>query len=501
MGECGAREIARLRLARRVLDDPRMIASEREITAFEDPVRGALACAYETSCELLGETIAGWRGSDRSGARLSEAHGDLAHHLAQALPRLARYEHASEAARLLAREAMASAANLLATAHDIGLDEHEQTDALLPIVASTTMLLDALAPYLSPEDRRALARHPSAASGARDGARGATFADEAAVARGAVAFDAAFADEAAVAHATPDDPWGGVAARALPGTTTGPHALQYAASSLAWSAHELVADRRRPAWDVSDLPAPRTLAEFARAIATRGTLARSIAIDLFVAWLLADPQGRPVDAGIALLERRAGFDHAEDREASRALRVQLCAAIRQLRRATGRAEALQAPLPHDLAALSPDAILARAIDPLRGRVDFHASWTAFHVSFAEVSPAQRGYFAISWTVYEVQHGGFWQYFLNSTGMLAPIALDGMRLVGADAAADVLARAMALFPGGPSPERADRIDAIEHVLDGALDRLNLEFYAAVPDLMARVKAYALAHPHELFELTN
>lgn len=64
-------------------------------------------------------------------------------------------------------------------------------------------------------------------------------------------------------------------------------------------------------------------------------------------------------------------------------------------------------------------------------------------------------YAAHWCQSEVCNGGFHQFFSNTTGLLAPEALDGYRAIGAVKWAEILAEAMKHF-GTPYPrDRDDR----------------------------------------------
>jgi len=64
---------------------------------------------------------------------------------------------------------------------------------------------------------------------------------------------------------------------------------------------------------------------------------------------------------------------------------------------------------------------------------------------------------------EIGNGGFSQYFDNSSGDNAEIALAGLREIGADNAADITERAMAVFPDGKPPEdRYERQEIMEQM---------------------------------------
>jgi hypothetical protein len=72
-------------------------------------------------------------------------------------------------------------------------------------------------------------------------------------------------------------------------------------------------------------------------------------------------------------------------------------------------------------------------------------------------PVEVGHlYAAHWCQSEVCNGGFHQFFSNTTGLLAPEALDGFRAIGVTDLTEVLSEAISFF-GGPYPrERAARI---------------------------------------------
>jgi hypothetical protein len=75
--------------------------------------------------------------------------------------------------------------------------------------------------------------------------------------------------------------------------------------------------------------------------------------------------------------------------------------------------------------------------------------------FRRVRPEVGHLYAANWCQYEVCNGGFHQFFSNTTGLLAPEALEGFRAIGAVEWAEILAEAMKHF-GAPYPrDRDDR----------------------------------------------
>ena len=69
--------------------------------------------------------------------------------------------------------------------------------------------------------------------------------------------------------------------------------------------------------------------------------------------------------------------------------------------------------------------------------------------FCSVSPEIGYLYAAHWCQSEVCNGGLHQFFSNTTGLLAPEALEGFRAIGAAPWAEILAEAMKHF-GTPYP---------------------------------------------------
>jgi hypothetical protein len=121
------------------------------------------------------------------------------------------------------------------------------------------------------------------------------------------------------------------------------------------------------------------------------------------------------------------------------------------------------------------------------------------------TPRQRALYALHWTISEVSNGGFHQYFYNPTGYLAPEAITGAELLGAREYANVIRRAISIFP---SEEALRDLDERQEILEQATDNPNAflstlddAFYALLesptqnPDVF--VGPYIEAHPEEFF----
>jgi hypothetical protein len=79
----------------------------------------------------------------------------------------------------------------------------------------------------------------------------------------------------------------------------------------------------------------------------------------------------------------------------------------------------------------------------------------FVLAFRSVRPEVGHLYAAHWCQSEVCNGGFFQFFSNTTGILAPEALDGFRAIGVEAWASIVADAMQFFGVQYSREREVR----------------------------------------------
>ena len=94
---------------------------------------------------------------------------------------------------------------------------------------------------------------------------------------------------------------------------------------------------------------------------------------------------------------------------------------------------------------------------------------------------------------EVYDGGFDQYFFNSTGDDAEVALAGLKEMGSSASAPLLERAMAVFPGGKPPtDRQKRwkvMDEIRSSSKPVWNKCDDEFYDSKENLSELSLSYA------------
>jgi len=132
------------------------------------------------------------------------------------------------------------------------------------------------------------------------------------------------------------------------------------------------------------------------------------------------------------------------------------------------------------------------IDPVWWSADFYQDKARYELSLSRFTRPQRLVWAISWYQSEVFNGGHDQFFDNSTGMVWHDALEGLKEVGAEPVAAVLAEAVRRLGGSPSFDREERQDQLSALYEagGTLSDLDEAFFAmpARFDLEATVLAY-------------
>jgi len=95
------------------------------------------------------------------------------------------------------------------------------------------------------------------------------------------------------------------------------------------------------------------------------------------------------------------------------------------------------------------------IRPLNDAMNIAEGQAQYRTSVAQFSKPQRVAHAVIWYVSDVQNGGHWQFFYNSTGILWEAAQDGLREIGAGENALILSGAALRAGGAPPFERNAR----------------------------------------------
>src|SRR5262245_6128937 len=99
------------------------------------------------------------------------------------------------------------------------------------------------------------------------------------------------------------------------------------------------------------------------------------------------------------------------------------------------------------------------VEPAWHSISVHSDPDEFLRRFRSVGTQVGHLFAAHWCQSEVCNGGFHQFFSNSTGVLAPEALEAFRAIGLSEWAGVLDEAVAFF-GNPYPrEQARRLERL------------------------------------------
>lgn len=98
------------------------------------------------------------------------------------------------------------------------------------------------------------------------------------------------------------------------------------------------------------------------------------------------------------------------------------------------------------------------VAPYWDEVSIYDGAEKFAQEFAALPLASQHLFATHWTQSEVQNGGLGQFFDNSTGVLAPEAVEGFRALGMPQTAAALVETMNQF-GDPYPRERDAREAV------------------------------------------
>jgi len=145
-------------------------------------------------------------------------------------------------------------------------------------------------------------------------------------------------------------------------------------------------------------------------------------------------------------------------------------------------------------------LVSAAADPLRCWIDIYGDPAYLDLQYARLSPAQRAIHSVYWLMAESDNGGIDQFFWNSTGVLAPEALKGLRLLGARDHAQRLEAIMKCFSGGkPEREHSKRQKQIEWRWRSKEKTIDDEFPggAMKHTLEEYLSRYIRAHPDEFF----
>jgi hypothetical protein len=112
---------------------------------------------------------------------------------------------------------------------------------------------------------------------------------------------------------------------------------------------------------------------------------------------------------------------------------------------------------------------------------------------SSLTEAERFCFGIFWLFREVNNGGFHTFFFNDAGRFALDAMAGLEKIGAHKTADILRRAINVFPEGKIPiDQEARRSLLASLPDESqwniLGELSGEFFGSNEDVAGLVNSY-------------
>ena len=127
---------------------------------------------------------------------------------------------------------------------------------------------------------------------------------------------------------------------------------------------------------------------------------------------------------------------------------------------------------------------------------------------AEGTPGQRAVFATTIFAWEVDNGGFWQFFHNSSGIYWQHVVDGLGLLGANDHFAAFVTALDAFPGAEPPldweeRRAIMSEMHDEYKDGvrAAENQIYRLGGFETTLFPYWITYIRSHPEEFFVLSS
>lgn len=118
------------------------------------------------------------------------------------------------------------------------------------------------------------------------------------------------------------------------------------------------------------------------------------------------------------------------------------------------------------------------VEPVWDAINIYDSPEVFAQTFASAPRASGLMFAAHFCMSEICNGGFHQFFWNSTGVLAPEAVEGFRMIGQAQVAALIGKGMSLFGSVYPRDRNDRQAQLAEVSRSSLDALDETFYSLI-----------------------
>lgn len=96
-------------------------------------------------------------------------------------------------------------------------------------------------------------------------------------------------------------------------------------------------------------------------------------------------------------------------------------------------------------------------------IDIYGDPESFLSDYARAPSRARLIFAAHWSWSEISNGGLWQFYYNSTGILAPEAIQALTAIGMPRAAKVIRESSAWFGKPYNRVTEERRDLIEQCM--------------------------------------
>ena len=111
----------------------------------------------------------------------------------------------------------------------------------------------------------------------------------------------------------------------------------------------------------------------------------------------------------------------------------------------------------------------KVVEPFWDLINIYDGPEVFRSTYDSAPKISGLMFAAHFCQSEVCNGGFGQFFSNSTGVLAPEAVEGFRQIGQPQVAAVVESAMELLGPAYPRDRDEREERVPHLPKGALGR--------------------------------
>lgn len=133
-------------------------------------------------------------------------------------------------------------------------------------------------------------------------------------------------------------------------------------------------------------------------------------------------------------------------------------------------------------------------------LDEAPNFRIWRVDYESLSKPEKVYFAVRNLEDEVSNGGFWQFFINTSGRSAPDLAAALETIGAASTARIAREAIAAVGAGVNwGDDADRQARIEELPQSALDKLDQldeDFFEFPDDLTGLLYQYVADHRQEM-----